>query len=425
MRAKIILLFFIGSFLGFAAKAQPVKKTYAENYDCSTPIEIKDSIYSTTYAPLGHGCVQEFNGNKTDLYSFEEEHNSGWYFFKIKNTGKLELQIIPQSINDDYDFLLFKYSGKDFCNDVATRKIVPVRTCISRNDKSIKSITGMSDTARDSFIHSGPGSSFCKSLDVKKGELYYLVVDNVYPNGQGHTIKLHYKNRVAEIPKTTEIKTTGIPTKPAKDIWVKVVDKESRLPKKANIKLFRISNNIKTFKCSFDSVDECSLKLPADSIYVLEVQADGCFDHSQKIVTTMPTPNYVYQVELNKIAEGSHLIFENILFQGGSARLVTEAQPVLESIAATLLRNTNIDIEIHGHVNCPRSMDCEKKVTENYNLSVARAKAVYDYLVVSGVSAERLSYKGFGASQMLFPDATTDDQMKFNRRVEIIIAAIH
>ena len=425
MRGKIILIFFVGFLCVFSIKAQPVKTAFPENYDCANAIEIKDSVYTTTFAPLGHGCVQECKGSKTDLYSFEEEHNSSWYFFKIKNTGKLELLVIPQSINDDYDFLLFKYNGKDFCSDVANKKIVPVRTCISRNDKSIKSITGMSDTARDSFIHSGPGSSFCKSLDVKKGEMYYLVVDNVYPNGQGHTIRLRYKNIIAEIPKTTEVKKNEVPAKAPKDIWVKVVDKESRMPKKANIKIYRISNGAKFLRATFDSVDECSIKLPTDSVYTLEVQAAGYFDHSQKIITTMPNSSYVYQVELNKLAEGNHLIFENILFQGGSARLVTEAQPVLESIASTLLRNTNVDIEIHGHVNCPHSMDCEKKETDNYNLSVARAKAVYDYLVNAGVSPQRLSYKGFGATQMLFPDATSDDQMKFNRRVEIIVGTIH
>ncbi|MCB0627733.1 MAG: OmpA family protein, partial [Saprospiraceae bacterium] len=35
---------------------------------------------------------------------------------------------------------------------------------------------------------------------------------------------------------------------------------------------------------------------------------------------------------------------------------------------------------------------------DNQQLSEARAKAVYDYLIREGIEASRLSYKGFGES---------------------------
>lgn len=65
-----------------------------------------------------------------------------------------------------------------------------MRTCISRNDKSLKSMTGLSADAEHEYIHSGVGESYVKALPVKAGEWYYLLVDNVYSNGGGHTVKL-------------------------------------------------------------------------------------------------------------------------------------------------------------------------------------------------------------------------------------------
>jgi outer membrane protein OmpA-like peptidoglycan-associated protein len=50
---------------------------------------------------------------------------------------------------------------------------------------------------------------------------------------------------------------------------------------------------------------------------------------------------------------------------------------------------------------------------------VARAKAVYDFLVSKGIAAERLSYKGFGFTRpKIFPEETEADRVQ-NRRVEI------
>ena len=43
------------------------------------------------------------------------------------------------------------------------------------------------------FVHSGVGPSYVKYIAVKKGEAYYLLVDNVYDHGKGHTIRFHYQ----------------------------------------------------------------------------------------------------------------------------------------------------------------------------------------------------------------------------------------
>ncbi|MEO8149274.1 MAG: OmpA family protein [Bacteroidia bacterium] len=180
-------------FISVSVQAQQHVAITAANADCSNPIEIKDTILIAENSPIGFGSDLEIDGNaKDDTCFFEKEHNTVWYWFKIKADGVLSFTITPQKRTDDYDFALYKSEGRTFCTDVKSKKILPLRTCISRNYETIKGATGLNNNAAENYIHSGVGASFVKSLEVKKGEYYYLVLDNVYDKGSGHKIEMHY-----------------------------------------------------------------------------------------------------------------------------------------------------------------------------------------------------------------------------------------
>ena len=156
---------------------------------------VKDSILFSPHSPKGTGNIIEIKDNSPDdtLY-FEKEHNTVWYKFIAKESGHLTFDIIPVDQNDDYDFSLYRYNGKSLSTKVIEKKINPLRTCISRNDKKLKSMTGLSLTeSSKSYIHSGLGASYVKYVLVKKGEIFYLLLDNVSANGKGHCIRFHYK----------------------------------------------------------------------------------------------------------------------------------------------------------------------------------------------------------------------------------------
>ncbi len=55
----------------------------------------------------------------------------------------------------------------------------------------------------------------------------------------------------------------------------------------------------------------------------------------------------------------------------------------------------------------------------NQWLSNERAKMIYKYLTNKGIKEKRMTTIGFGATKMLFPDATSESEMAQNRRVEI------
>ena len=77
------------------------------------------------------------------------------------------------------------------------------------------------------------------------------------------------------------------------------------------------------------------------------------------------------------------------------------------------------NIAILGHICCnPPGRDVKDFRTGEYNLSKARAKMIYDYLIFKGVHSSRLTYKGLMANYPLGKGEKAD------RRVELEITGI-
>lgn len=111
----------------------------------------------------------------------------------------------------------------------------------------------------------------------------------------------------------------------------------------------------------------------------------------------------------------------NINFVGGTPNFLPESRDALLELLFVMRKYPELKIEIQGHICCqdPEAGDGWDMVNENYNLSVNRAKAVYDYLVLNGISPDRLRYKGFAATKKLHPEENNEFQRSQNRRVEI------
>lgn len=116
---------------------------------------------------------------------------------------------------------------------------------------------------------------------------------------------------------------------------------------------------------------------------------------------------------------GDKITLHNILFAGGRHILLPESYESLEALKDLLLEKKKYHILILGHICCITSgedgMDFD---TGKQNLSVARARAVYEYLVQNGIDAKRLSYKGMRAK---YPTGKGD---RDDRRVEIEITKV-
>ena len=106
------------------------------------------------------------------------------------------------------------------------------------------------------------------------------------------------------------------------------------------------------------------------------------------------------------------LILQGVNFRSGSSVLTTESYAVLDQVAASLVANPEIRIEIAGYTD-----STGRKLT-NLRLSMGRAGAVQHYLARKGVSPMRMKARGFGAAGYIAPNATLDGRAK-NRRVEL------
>lgn len=119
------------------------------------------------------------------------------------------------------------------------------------------------------------------------------------------------------------------------------------------------------------------------------------------------------------LQEGDKIQLENILFRTGYSYLTKESKVVLDDIAKILVERTDIYFTIEGHVCCTHgTRDAIDRKTKKRNLSLARAKTVYDYLAEKGVKRYRMKFVG---QRRKFP---LGGEPELDRRVEILVTRI-
>jgi outer membrane protein OmpA-like peptidoglycan-associated protein len=124
--------------------------------------------------------------------------------------------------------------------------------------------------------------------------------------------------------------------------------------------------------------------------------------------------------ELGQLRVGDRLVLDNIQFAGGGATILPTSHGTLNALYSTLARSKTLRVELRGHINKPGA---RLEMKADNDLGGRRAKAVYDYLVNKGIAKQRLSYKGYGNTQMLHPKPRTPAQEAANRRVEVVVIA--
>ncbi len=128
-------------------------------------------------------------------------------------------------------------------------------------------------------------------------------------------------------------------------------------------------------------------------------------------------------IEDTATKKGSTIIFKNMQFVGGRHQILENSLPQLTELLSALKANPKLKIAIEGHICClPGNNDGLDFETNTPDLSMRRAKAIYEYLIYEGIKANRLQYKGLGHSVPIYPYPEKDENEKTtNRRVEIKI----
>ncbi len=405
----IIILFLFQSVFCFSQNKPAPKNNRAVSADCKKPIpiELKSSYtYGPTVPPKGFGDHQEFKLNNN--ITFEGEHNSAWYLLSISKDGELIFDIVPQDTTNDYDFLIYTYTDSAFCDALQKNKLKPLRSNLSNIKKSVEGNTGIKTNATANPIGKGIGKAYSKSIDVKKGEKYMLILDNVTPEGKGHTI---FFNFIKEV-----------------EIKGKVLGSDS-IPLVAEITLSdNKGNTVEETKSNSYGEYKINTKINENQNYSLTYFADSTFVQS----TTINTKDLKGKAEfpniktvLPKLKKGEKYKLGSINFYGNVAILLPESYPSVEALYKLMKKNKNMKINIEGHVNDPVKKASISIDSFNQILSDNRAKAIYDFLILKGIDKERMRTEGFSNKKMLFPHPLSETEEQANRRVEIKVVSIN
>jgi outer membrane protein OmpA-like peptidoglycan-associated protein len=194
----------------------------------------------------------------------------------------------------------------------------------------------------------------------------------------------------------------------------KVFDAQTKAPVKAYFELVNLET-LKTVTGTYTSESGTFLAaLPSGVDYMVNVSAKGYLFYSENIPLKEynRTEPYIEEIALKPIKSGEKIALRNIFFKTDNYTLENKSQAELKRLAGFLTENPGIRIEISGHT------DNSGSPAHNLELSKNRAKSVYDYLIGLGIAADRLTYKGYGATQPISPNTTNEGKAQ-NRRTEI------
>jgi outer membrane protein OmpA-like peptidoglycan-associated protein len=137
-----------------------------------------------------------------------------------------------------------------------------------------------------------------------------------------------------------------------------------------------------------------------------------------------PAQQSIYQ-QLNDTSThvGTTIILRNVVFYGDRHLPLPLSYLALDDLLKAMRANPQLHIHIAGYVCCmPDNFD-GRDADNGKPLSVERAKFVYQYLVNNGISRDRMTFAGYGASHKIFPEEADMNEREQNRRVELKVLA--
>ncbi|MEL6142620.1 MAG: OmpA family protein, partial [Bacteroidota bacterium] len=144
-----------------------------------------------------------------------------------------------------------------------------------------------------------------------------------------------------------------------------------------------------------------------------DTDGDGVMDKDDSCPTVAgPASNRGCPEITQEDQETIDFAIQNINFETASATITAESRSVLDRVEDILRRYPGYKLAIGGHTDSIGSAEA------NMSLSERRAKSVYDYLIAKGISANRMTYQGFGET-LPIADNRYKDGREQNRRVTL------
>ena len=165
-----------------------------------------------------------------------------------------------------------------------------------------------------------------------------------------------------------------------------------------------------------DEEDKCPT-VPGVARYqgcpIPDTDGDGVNDEEDKCPSRPgPVSNQGCPEIAKEVIEKVNYAAKNVFFATGSYKLLSKSYKALNDVATLMKADESLMLDVDGHTDDVGSEESNQVLSEN------RAKAVKDYLISKGVSADRLFATGYGETKPVADNKTAAGRAK-NRRTEM------
>ncbi len=397
----------------------------ANSNDCLFAIELMPDVpFGPTQAPQGAGRIQEIMRDRSNPNVFEYEHNSTWYKFTVPYSGNLEISITPNSEWDDYDFLVYRYTDVYFSNRLIENKLKPLAADLSSKDtaglyaatpknskgqvtakprsKRMTSATmGMKADGKRFFIGPNEDEDFLKSIPVRKGETYYIVLDNKSSKGDGHTIKVSIQVESFE---------------------PLVVFYDPVLKKNIDVDLLILEKNTDNRPIAKNPAFRGGkIKFVPGFNYALYAKKNGNFSIFKEFNSNIFKDDTLMRFNMNRTEKGTKFPIADIYFDD-DANLLPESDTSLLNYMQMFKGHPDITFQIKGYVQS-YAVDIEA----DQKLSIARAQSVKEFFVAHGMNPDQITIAGMTQNEIkrAAAAALNKHQAFKDTKIELIITGIN
>ena len=397
----------------------------ANSNDCLFAIELMPDVpFGPTQAPQGAGRIQEIMRDRSNPNVFEYEHNSTWYKFTVPYSGNLEISITPNSEWDDYDFLVYRYTDVYFSNRLIENKLKPLAADLSSKDtaglyaatpknskgqvtakprsKRMTSATmGMKADGKRFFIGPNEDEDFLKSIPARKGETYYIVLDNKSSKGDGHTIKVSIQVESFE---------------------PLVVFYDPVLKKNIDVDLLILEKNTDNRPIAKNPTFRGGkIKFVRGFNYALYAKKNGYFSIFKEFNSNIFKDDTLLRFNMNRTEKGTKFPIADIYFDD-DANLLPESDTSLLNYMQMFKGHPDITFQIKGYVQS-YAVDIEA----DQKLSIARAQSVKEFFVAHGMNPDQITIAGMTQNEIkrAAAAALNKHQAFKDTKIELIITGIN
>ncbi len=208
---------------------------------------------------------------------------------------------------------------------------------------------------------------------------------------------------------------------PLKTVYIKgyVTDAKTNKGLPCSVELTSDSSRQIIMNVQTDETGFYFITLPVGSDYTFTVNRKNYLLYSDLFALSKKLPDSIYQknIALQPIELNATVTLKNIQFALNSYQLEPVSNIELDKVVQLLNDNPTVQLQINGHT------DNTGTPASNLTLSSNRAKAVVGYFISKGISAKRLSSKGYGQTKPIAENTTEEEKAK-NRRTEIVVIGL-